>query len=311
MEEIFVNLKRFEVPKRFGGLCPLDSPVEWIESVIGESVESGLGSQEELRLTFLLPEALIAPAIHKLKTFPKQNSRMIEIGCQGVHWEDVAPGGNFGAFTASLPATAARNLGCSWAIIGHSEERKAKLQVMQAFQPSIGVSGEDRERAARAVDGLINDEVQCALEAGLNVLLCVGEAADERGDGPFEQQEPRIERVLQAQLLGGLKGVGQLLADREVVIGYEPIWAIGPGKVPPGKAYISFVSGLIKRLVDEHVGFDPVVVYGGGLKEDNAAMIASVETTGGGLIALTRFTGDIGFDVKGLQSIVAEYLSQA
>jgi triosephosphate isomerase len=311
MNEIFVNLKRFEVPKRLGGLCPLDSPVEWIESVIGESVESGLGSQEELRLTFLLPEALIAPAIQKLKMLPKPASRMIEIGCQGVHWEDIAPAGNFGAFTASFPATAARTLGCSWAIIGHSEERKSKLQVMQAFQPSIRVSGEDRGRAARAVDRLTHDEVHCALDAGLNVLLCVGETADERGDGPFEQQEPRIERVLEAQLLGGLTGVQQTLADREVVIGYEPIWAIGPGKVPPGKVYISFVSGLIKRLVEEHLGFDPVVVYGGGLKEDNAGMIASVDTIGGGLIALTRFTGDIGFDVRGLQSIVAKYLSQA
>ena len=50
------------------------------------------------------------------------------------------------------------------------------------------------------------------------------------------------------------------------------------------------------------------MVYGGGLKEENAAMIASIETIGGGLVGLTRFTGEIGFDVEGLRTIVEKYL---
>lgn len=309
MYEIFVNLKRFDVPRELGGLCPLDDPMAWIESVMEESVRSGLGSLEDLRLTYLLPEGLVAAAVQKLKAFPRSKTKAMEVGCQGVHWEDIAPGGNFGAFTTSLPATAARNLGCTWAIIGHSEERKAKLQVMQRFEASIEVDDVLRSKAARATDDLINSEVLSALNAELNVLLCVGETAEERGDGTFDDQRPRIEKVLESQLIAGLQGVQEALADRKLVIGYEPIWAIGPGKVPPGKGYISFVSALIKRLVKENLGFDPVVVYGGGLKEENARMIASVETIGGGLVALTRFTGDIGFDVQGLEKIILKYLS--
>lgn len=311
MHEIFVNLKRFEVPKQLGGLCPLDDSVAWIESVMEESVQFGLGSLDDLHLTFLLPEGLVATAVQRLRTFPETKTKTIEIGCQGVHWEDITPGGNFGAFTTSLPATAARNLGCTWAIIGHSEERKAKLQIMHTFETSIEVDDELRSKAARAVDALVHAQVLCALNAGLNVLLCVGETAEERGEEPFEEQKPRIEQVLESQLIAGLKGVQEALADRKIVIGYEPIWAIGPGKVPPGEAYISFVSTLIKRLVEQNFDFDPVVVYGGGLKEENAEMISSIETIGGGLVALTRFTGDIGFDVEGLKNIVAKYLSWA
>lgn len=309
MKEIFVNLKRFDIPKRLGGLCPLDDPVEWIEVVTEESIQVGLGSLDNLHLTYLLPEGLVAPAVQKLKAFPRSKTKAMKVGCQGVHWEDIAPGGNFGAFTTSLPATAAKNLGCTWAIIGHSEERKAKFQVMRALEPSIEMDDVLRLKAARAIDNLINSEVRCALNAGLNVLLCVGETAEERGEGPFEKQEPRIEKVLESQLIGGLSGVQEALANKKVVIGYEPIWAIGPGKVPPGKAYIMLVSKLIKRFVEENFDFDPVVVYGGGLKEENAGMISTIETIGGGLVALTRFTGDIGFDVEGLKKIVAKYLS--
>jgi triosephosphate isomerase len=78
--------------------------------------------------------------------------------------------------------------------------------------------------------------------------------------------------------------------------------------VPPGKDYISFVSAFIQRVVRETCGSDVVVVYGGGLKEENAAMIASIETIGGGLVGLTRFTGEIGFSVPELEQITAKYL---
>jgi len=95
------------------------------------------------------------------------------------------------------------------------------------------------------------------------------------------------------------------------VIGYEPVWAIGPGKTPPGKEYISFVSSFIKEVIQDELGFDPVVVYGGGLKVENAGMLSSIETVGGGLVALTRFTGEIGFEVEGLKRIIEEYISKS
>ena len=79
------------------------------------------------------------------------------------------------------------------------------------------------------------------------------------------------------------------------------------GKTPPGADYIGFVSSYVKQVVKEEYGFDPIVVYGGGLKEENAAMISSIDTIGGGLVALTRFTGDIGFVVEDLK-IIQKYM---
>ena len=304
MKEIYVNLKRFEAPRKYGGLCPVDSPTGWIESVMMESVESGLGSQDGLSLVYLLPEGLIPAAVMKLNSYEHTDRKTIEIGSQGVHWDDIQPGGNFGAFTTSLPAASARNLGSTWAIVGHSEERRAKLQVMRAYNPDMDDQTEKRSRASAAVDGLVQKEVDCALNVGLNVLLCVGESADERGEGSFEEQKPRIEAVLKSQLLTNLQGVVDHLGDRTVVIGYEPIWAIGPGKTPPGEAYIGFVSAYIKGVIVDNFDAEMSVVYGGGLKEENAAMITGIETIDGGLVALTRFTGEIGFDVAGLKGII-------
>lgn len=308
MTEIFVNLKRFDVPKSLGGICALDNPKHWIEKIIDESVELGIGSLENVNITYLLPEALIIPAIEKLSCYPEEQTFSISIGCQGVYRENVKPGGNFGAFTTNLPAAAAKNLGCTWTIIGHSEERKDKLGIIERYESFNNDSKYSAELAAQAVDSLINQEVLCALDMGINVLLCIGETADERGNGSIEEQIPRIKKVLKGQLERGLNGVNEYLQKNKIVIGYEPVWAIGPGKTPPGAEYISFVSSYVKETVKEIYGVDITVVYGGGLKEENAAMISSIDTIGGGLVALTRFTGDIGFDVKDFKKIIEKYI---
>ncbi|MBT3670286.1 MAG: triosephosphate isomerase [Chloroflexi bacterium] len=307
MTEIFVNLKRFDIPKNFGGLCPLENPIQWIEDVIEKSVDLGLGEIEGLNLTYLLPEGLIASASKKLLDSPTEKTQGIQIGSQGVHWEDVSPGGNFGAYTTSLPASAAKALGSKWSIIGHSEERKAKMQIINTYPSLEQMDSEIAEKTALAIDKLVNAEVLCALNVGINVLLCVGESALERGDGDFSEQKPRIESVLRNQLMSNLKDVKQFNQKNKIVIGYEPIWAIGPGKTPPGKEYISFVSNFIQMVIQENFGFTPVVVYGGGLKEENAMMIGNINSIGGGLVALTRFTGEIGFDVPGLKGIIESY----
>jgi triosephosphate isomerase len=308
MKQIFVNLKRFDVPRRLGGVCPVDDPKQWIEGIIAESVQYGLGQLPNLQVTFLLPEALIIPAKEKIASYEIEQVKNISVGCQGVYRENIAPGGNFGAFTTNLPAAAAKNLGCAWALIGHSEERKDKLGVIGRFEPLFNDTDEMRTKAARAVDSLINEEVIHALNADLNVLLCVGETAEQRGGGSFAEQQPRIKAALEDQLTSGLKGVADKLLKRDVVIGYEPVWAIGPGKTPPDGEYISFVSAYIKAVVIEKCGFDPAVVYGGGLKEENAGMIAQIKTIGGGLVALTKFSGDIAFEPAGLKNIIKKYV---
>ena len=308
MRQIFVNLKRFEVPKSQGGLCPVEDPITWIQEIITETVGFGLGGHTNLRLTFLLPEGLVNAAVRQLQAFSRDQTRMLAVGCQGVHWENIQPGKNFGAFTSSLPAAAAVALGSQWAIIGHSEERKAKMQVMRAYEPGIETDHVLRVLSNRAIDQLIQAEVAAALSSGMHVLLCVGESAEERGEGEFEQQKPRIADVLKVQLLADLQSSQQALSEGRIVIGYEPVWAIGPGKTPPGADYIHFVSATIKQIVLENFGAEIDVVYGGGLKEENAAMIAGIPTIDGGLVALTRFTGEIGFYVHELKGIIEKYV---
>ena len=124
----------------------------------------------------------------------------------------------------------------------------------------------------------------------LDVLYCIGENADE---------QPRWQEVLKEQLTVGLEGVDK----SKVTIAYEPVWAIGPGKIPPDADYIRKIASYVKEVTD---GMD--VVYGGGLKTDNAKMLASVKEIDGGLIALTRFSGEIGFYPDEYLEIIKTYL---
>jgi len=310
MIEIFINLKRFDVPRKLGGICPVDNPHKWVMTIIVESVKLGLGRLKDIQLTYLLPEALVISAINQLNKYPIEEMERISIGCQGVFREDIEKGGNFGAFTTNLPATAARNLGCSWSIVGHSEERADKLGLLEEFEPTIKSNIGLQTKSSETINRIINQEVIRALDAGLNVLICIGETEEEKRAGNFAEQKPRIKAVLRRQLLLGLKGVQEKIADRKIAIGYEPIWAIGPGKVPPGKEYISFVSQFIKETVKNELHFEPIVVYGGGLKEQNANMLSQIDTINGGLVALTKFTEEIGFSVNELKKIIDKYLSK-
>ena len=143
---------------------------------------------------------------------------------------------------------------------------------------------------AAAVNRILNKEIKAAIAAGLDVLYCIGENADE---------QPRWQEVLKEQLTVGLEGVDK----SKVTIAYEPVWAIGPGKIPPDADYIQKIASYVKEVTD---GMD--VVYGGGLKTDNARMLASVKEIDGGLIALTRFSGEIGFYPDEYLEIIKTYL---
>jgi triosephosphate isomerase len=309
MKVIFINLKRFDVPKSLGGICPNKDPIEWIQSVVEDTIDSGLGNLRNVCITYLLPESLIAPAIQAKHNHRAETTTNLSIGCQGVHWQDVEQGKNFGAFTTLLPAAAAIAHGAEWTILGHSEERRAKKQILLAYDPQIDLNDTKNHFASRSINRLINQEVIAALKRGINVLLCIGETESERGEGTLEEQKPRIEEVLKDQLRSNLQSTSHMLIDRKIVIGYEPLWAIGPGKTPPIREYISFVSAFIKETVITELGIDNIpVVYGGGLKEENAEMIASIDTIDGGLVALTRFTGEIGFSVPELNQIVQKYI---
>ncbi len=308
MREIFVNLKRFDVPRSQGGVCSTENPKEWIEDVIAKSIELGIGDLPDMQVVYMLPEALVIPAVEKLESYSEDLRRTVHIGVQGVYRDDVVVGGNFGALTTHLPAAAAKNMGCKGVLIGHCEERKDKQTIIGKFEPRWEEDEAIRDRVLHAVDELLNEEVKRALNREMHVVFCIGETAAQRGEGELCDVKENVEKVLRSQLEVGLAGVFEVLGDQNITIAYEPIWAIGPGKVPPQADYIGFVSSYTKQVVKELYDYDIPVVYGGGLKEENAKMIASIEAIDGGLVALTKFSGEIGFFVEDLRKIIDQYI---
>ncbi len=278
MKRIYVNFKRFDVPVELGGINRFAaSMADWAKNIVCGVQEPLTAYSGAAQFIFFFPEAHLITA-----AMAKSNGSPVRLGCQGVFREDVAPDGNFGAFTTNRPAAAAKALGCEAVLVGHCEERSSVLGVLA--EASCGDS--------TTINRILNKEVLCAAGRGLDVLYCVGETAEE---------QENWESVLRLQLRDGLAGV-----ERErIAIAYEPVWAIGLGKTPPDANYIQKVARYIKKETD-----NLPVVYGGGLKAENAAMLAGIPEIDGGLIALTRFSDAIGFYPDEYLQIVQLYLEK-
>ncbi len=279
MKHIYLNLKRFDIPAEYGGVNRLSPAADYGKTVIS-AVQNGLKSYDPGQVEFgiYFPEAHLLSALSA-----RENGSPVRIGAQSVFRTDTAPGGNFGAFTSQRPAAAVKALGCDTVMIGHCEERNEKRGI-------LAMAGIEGKQAADVINRILNEEVRCALSRGLHVLYCIGERSEE---------QECWQEVLGAQINDGLAG-----ADTEnIVIAYEPVWSIGPGKTPAGREYIRKIARFVQSI-------KPVdVVYGGGLKQDNAPMLASIPEISGGLIALTRFTGEIGFYPEEYLEIIRLYMS--
>ena len=278
MKHIYLNLKRFDTPVEYGGVNRLAAVKDWAAAVVGGTQEA-LKKYDPTHVEFVqyLPEAHLLNAVAALN-----EGSPVQIGSQGVYRADTAVGGNFGAFTTNRTANIVKAMGCTSTLIGHCEERNDKK----------GILAEAGVTDMSAVNRLLNQEILCAQRAGLTVLYCIGETSEE---------QDRWQEVLGGQLDVGLAG-----ADKSnIVIGYEPVWSIGPGRTPADKPYIQKIARFVKERTG---GMD--VVYGGGLKADNAAMLASIEEIDGGLIALTRFAGEIGFYPEEYLEIIRLYLGE-
>lgn len=280
MKHIYLNLKRFDIPQEYGGVNRL-ADIRAYGSAVVQAIESGLCAyRNDADFTVFFQEAHLPGALAA-----RSADSPLLIGAQSVDRNDTAIGGNFGAFTSRRPASALAAMGCDAVMIGHCEERNDK----RALLMDAGVSD---EVASNTINRVLNEEILQALNRGLKVLYCIGERSEE---------QDRWDEVLKAQIETGLKG-----ADRSrIVIAYEPVWSIGPGKTPADRAYIEKIARFIQSL-------DPQleVVYGGGLKAENAAMLASIPEISGGLIALTRFTGEIGFYPEEYLEIIRLYLGK-
>lgn len=277
MKHIYLNLKRFDVPPAYGGVNRI-APVQSYGSFIVEAVQDELKQYEGTDFAVYFPEAHLLSALNA-----KKEDSPLHIGAQSVYRDDTAVGGNFGAFTSNRSASALAAMGCDTVMIGHCEERNDLLGVMA----EAGVSGAE---AKAAVNRILNKEIKCAVNRGLKVLYCIGERSEE-----VEQWQ----EVIANQVNTGLDGID----EKNVVIAYEPVWSIGPGKTPADKPYIQKIARFVKSLKNVDV------VYGGGLKAENAAMLASIEEISGGLIALTRFTGEIGFYPEEYLEIIRLYMN--
>jgi triosephosphate isomerase (TIM) len=182
-----------------------------------------------------------------------------------MHWEEN------GAFTGEVSAAMLTELGVDGVVLGHSERRQYNCETDRALQ----------------------DKVRAALEAGLGPILCVGESEEERERG-------ETQRKLRHQVQEGLEKVPEERLS-EVTIAYEPIWAIGTGRVATpeiAQEAIGFVRALVgdrSREAAEHVR----VQYGGSVKPDNAAEILAQPDVDGALV------GGASLDPEGFARIVS------
>jgi triosephosphate isomerase (TIM) len=189
----------------------------------------------------------------------------VTVAAQNMHQEQN------GAYTGEVSAAMLTELGVDGVVLGHSERRQYNCELDRALQ----------------------EKVPAALAAGLEPILCVGETEDERERG-------ETERKLRHQVQEGLDKVDtDRLAD--VVIAYEPIWAIGTGRVAtPEQAQeaIAFVRALVGDR-SPGAGERVRVLYGGSVKPDNAAEILARPDVDGALV------GGASLDPDDLARIVA------
>ena len=189
----------------------------------------------------------------------------VGVYAQNMHQEES------GAFTGEVSAAMLVELGVDGVVLGHSERRQ--------------IFGE--------TDRALQEKVPAALAAGLRPILCVGETEDEREAG-------ETERKLRHQVQEGLEKV-ELERLVEVTIAYEPIWAIGTGKVATpeiAQEAIAFVRALVgdrSKEAAERIR----VLYGGSVKPDNAAEILAQADVDGALV------GGASLDPEGFARIVA------
>lgn len=196
----------------------------------------------------LKTESWLAPTLTALPTVAPFQSERLRVGAQNVHWTDS------GAFTGEVSAPMLRELDCSFAIVGHSERR-------QYF-------GEN--------DETVQKRAAHALKHGLDVIVCIGETLEQRESGATEE-------VLGSQLDACLLKEWND-SEKALLIAYEPVWAIGTGKVATTSEIQTTHNFILRKL--KELGFTRHVplLYGGSVKPENFGEIAAIEEVHGALV---------------------------
>lgn len=175
----------------------------------------------------------------------------IILGAQDTFWEEE------GAYTGEISPRMLREVGCKYVIVGHSERRRYFKE-----------------------DNLsCNRKIKAAINADLIPIYCVGETIEERESG-------RTFFVVEEQLVEGLKGV-ELTDGKEMVIAYEPVWAIGTGKnATPQEAQEvhGFIRKLIGEIFKERIALNMRILYGGSVTPENAGDLMGQKDVDGLLV---------------------------
>jgi triosephosphate isomerase (TIM) len=195
--------------------------------------------------------AVCPPFVYLQQVGKALQSSHIALGSQDIYFEQK------GAFTGEISAAMLKDVGCTYAICGHSERRH--------------VIGE--------TDELINKKVHAAISGGLLPILCVGELI-------YERMANKMTEVVTKQLKKGLEGLG---AEKmaAVTIAYEPVWAIGTGlTATPQQAQEAhaMIRKLVAEMYDRKIADAIRIQYGGSVKPDNAGELMSQEDVDGLLV---------------------------
>ncbi|MBI0578942.1 triose-phosphate isomerase [Neobacillus cucumis] len=188
-----------------------------------------------------------APLLYPIQLIIEQFKKPIGLGGQNVHWEEK------GAYTGEISTEMLKDVGCEYAIIGHSERRQYFL--------------ED--------DAAINGKVKKALKAGLIPILCVGETLEEKNLLQTEQ-------VLSRQLFGALKDI----ETSQLIIAYEPVWAIGSGQSATAdlaEQTHAYIRSVLERVLGKRAE-SISILYGGSVNGENAADYSRMPNIDGVLV---------------------------
>ncbi len=197
-------------------------------------------------------DILVCPPFTALESVGKTlEGSNVKLGAQNMHHEAS------GAFTGEVSASMLRSIFATYVILGHSERRTYFAEN----------------------DEFINKKVLAALKNQLKPVLCVGETLAERESGATL-------KVVQKQVEGGLAGVSKEQAS-SIVLAYEPVWAIGTGKVATteqAQEVHAFIRGLLVKLFGDAIAQKVRILYGGSMKPANAPELLAQKDIDGGLI---------------------------
>jgi triosephosphate isomerase len=197
-------------------------------------------------------DVMIAPPYTALAAVSSVLSNTgVILGAQNVHWEEQ------GAFTGEISAPMLKDIGCGMAIVGHSERRH--------------VFGE--------TDLMINRRVMGAMQFGLVPVFCIGETLEQREAG-------QTLKVLEDQVRSGLAAV-ELKDGAQLVVAYEPVWAIGTGKTASesqAQEAHGFIRTLLADIYEKIIAAQIRILYGGSVKPENIDILMQQNDIDGALV---------------------------